>query len=336
MKRILSLALCVIMALLSLAACGEKDRTLYKSGLKKYVDLGEFKGIEIDTKSDEYAKAYEATVNSDVENHKFYEKKTEGKVAKGDTANIDYVGKKDGVAFDGGTAQGYDLTIGSGSFINGFEDGLIGVEIGSTVDLNLTFPENYGNDELNGAKVVFTVKVNYVTTTTPLTPDKFYGELKFANVQEYEKDAKERTVKDMLLSKLNESSKIKDYPQEDLDLLYNSAKDIFVQNVESYGYTFETYISTTGTTEEKFKEELITNSVKPMMDNQMLLYYVFDEADLEFNQNEIAAEAQEIADEIGNGVTVEKVKEYYGEHSLEYYVISEKALQYMYDNAKIK
>jgi len=73
-----------------------------------------------------------------------------------------------------------------------------------------------------------------------------------------------------------------------------------------------------------------------MMDNQMLLYYVFDEADLEFNQNEIAAEAQEIADEIGNGVTVEKVKEYYGEHSLEYYVVSEKALQYMYDNAKIK
>ena len=332
MKRILSLALCILLTLTCLAGCGEKERTLYKSGLEDYVDLGKYDGIEIDKNSEEYTTAYKSTVDSDVETHKLYEKKTEGKVAKGDTANIDYVGKKDGVAFDGGTANGYDLTIGSGSFIPGFEDGLIGAIIGETVDLNLTFPKDYGNEELNGAKVVFTVKVNYVTTTTPLTPDKFYSQLDFKNVKEYEKDAAERTIKNILFKKLKEDSKVNDYPEADLNTVYDNTKNMLMQ---SYGTTFETYLSQSGSTEEQFKEQFIPNYVKPMMDEQMLLYYVFDEADLDFTKNEINAKAQKLAEEAGNGTTAEKIKEFYGDMFLEYYVISEKALQYMYDNAKI-
>ncbi len=83
-------------------------------------------------------------------------------VAVGDTANIDYVGTLNGVAFDGGTANGAKLTIGSHTFIDGFEDGLVGVMPGETVDLNLTFPENYHNADLAGQAVVFTVTVNYI------------------------------------------------------------------------------------------------------------------------------------------------------------------------------
>lgn len=87
---------------------------------------------------------------------------TDRKVAEGDAVKIDYVGKKDGVAFDGGTAQGYVLNIGSHTFIDGFEDGLIGVMPGETVDLNLTFPEEYPAQELAGAEVVFTVTVHEI------------------------------------------------------------------------------------------------------------------------------------------------------------------------------
>ena len=83
-------------------------------------------------------------------------------VVVGDTANINYVGTLNGVAFDGGTADGANLTIGSHAYIDGFEDGLIGVMPGETVDLNLTFPENYGNADLAGQAVVFTVTVNYI------------------------------------------------------------------------------------------------------------------------------------------------------------------------------
>lgn len=91
---------------------------------------------------------------------------TEGRaVEEGDTVAIDYVGKKDGVAFEGGTGS-YDLTIGSGAFIDGFEDGLIGHTIGETVDLNLTFPEDYGSEDLAGQDVVFTVTINGIYDNT--------------------------------------------------------------------------------------------------------------------------------------------------------------------------
>ncbi|MCH5274668.1 MAG: FKBP-type peptidyl-prolyl cis-trans isomerase [Lachnospiraceae bacterium] len=87
-------------------------------------------------------------------------------VVVGDTINLDYSGKKDGVAFAGGTAQNQQLTIGSGRFIDGFEDGLVGVMPGETVDLNLTFPDYYDNSELAGQEVVFTVTVNYIHLTS--------------------------------------------------------------------------------------------------------------------------------------------------------------------------
>lgn len=91
---------------------------------------------------------------------------TDRAVAQGDAVTIDYVGKKDGVAFDGGTAEGYVLNIGSGNFIEGFEDGLVGVMPGETVDLNLTFPENYHAEELAGADVIFTVTVHDIQEST--------------------------------------------------------------------------------------------------------------------------------------------------------------------------
>ena len=177
------------MLTLGLTGCGEKDRILYKSvNLNKFVELADYKNIKVDTTSDECKKVYDSVVAADVEDLDLYVQKTEGKVAKGDTANIDYGGKKDGVAFEGGTAKGHDLEIGSNSFIDGFEEGLIGVEIGSTVDLNLTFPENYQSTDLAGKDVVFTVKVNYVKTKEAQKPEEYFGKMGFKTVEEYNKD----------------------------------------------------------------------------------------------------------------------------------------------------
>ena len=136
-----------------------------------------------------------------------YEQLT-GTVKEGDLVNIDYVGKKDGVAFEGGTAQGYNLGIGTDSFIDGFEDGLIGVKTGKTVDLNLTFPENYGTAELAGAKVVFTVTVNYICGEASYT-DKAL------------QDAKEMVVCNDLYTSIIEKSEYKDVPQEVHDYYYS-------------------------------------------------------------------------------------------------------------------
>lgn len=162
-KKIMSI-LAAVLAVGVLAGCGEETLVLKDMKVEKYVTIGEYKGLEVNVAApvvDE--EEWDYTVDSFYTTYFPAEKGvTDRAVKHGDTANIDYVGTKDGVAFDGGTASGYNLVIGSGSFIAGFEDGLVGVMPGETVDLDLTFPENYGSADLAGQAVVFTVTVNYI------------------------------------------------------------------------------------------------------------------------------------------------------------------------------
>lgn len=129
-----------------------------------YITLGEYKGLQVSVAPPEEFDEDDIEIKT---KQLYFEKVNaedgikDRPVALLDMTNIDYEGKRDGVAFDGGTAQGATLLIGSGQFIPGFEDGLIGVMPGETVDINLTFPENYGN-ELAGQDVVFTVTVNFI------------------------------------------------------------------------------------------------------------------------------------------------------------------------------
>ncbi len=152
---------------LVLTACGG-PATFDKVDTGKYLTLGEYRGLSY-APTDTSVSDYELTVAlNKALNDKGYAQQnkdvniTEGAVQIGDTLNIDYKGLKDGVAFDGGTASSQKLTIGSGQFIDGFEEGLVGKKIGSDVKLNLTFPENYGSAELAGQDVVFEVKINSV------------------------------------------------------------------------------------------------------------------------------------------------------------------------------
>ena len=143
----------------------EEGTGLHELPVEDYVFMGEYKNLSVsvaakteytDEEIDEYVKDSFGADLSYVETDVFA---AEGTVQEGDYVLMDYEGKKDGVAFDGGTASDYILRIGSDDFIDGFEDGLVGVKVGETVDLNLTFPENYGNTELAGKAVVFTVTV---------------------------------------------------------------------------------------------------------------------------------------------------------------------------------
>lgn len=168
-KKILSL-ISVILATTMLAGCGsaEARKPLKDMDVEKYVTLGQYKGLTVTVPPITVDEAQvDSLVNSAYSNYVTAENGgvTDRAVAVGDTANIDYVGKKDDVAFEGGTAQGYNLTIGSGQFIDGFEEGLVGVMPGETVDLELTFPEAYHSADLAGQAVIFTVTVNYIVPT---------------------------------------------------------------------------------------------------------------------------------------------------------------------------
>ena len=338
MKKIICLLLGVMLTALVFAGCGKNaKRQLYNEKLNKYIDLGEYKGIKVDTKSDEFKKFYDSAVSSDISSNDLYVRKTEGEVSNGDTVNIDYTGKKDGIAFDGGTAEGYDLTIGSNSFIEGFETGLIGKKIGETVDLNLTFPENYNSSELAGKAVVFTVKINYVKTTEERKPEDYYSELGFKTRKAYTDDVTERAVKNYLLDKVQTASKIKDYPKTDIDTIYGAYKNTVEQNIKnSCGVDFATYLSYTNATEDAFKQDAIKNQIKPAMEAQMVAYSILDKEKLGLKSEEGNKKIDETVKSINNSqVTADTVKNYYGEYYFEYLTVSEKAADYLYKNAEI-
>ena len=191
-------------------------------------------------------------------------------VENGDVVNIDYVGKKDGVAFDGGTASGYDLGIGSGSFIPGFEEGLIGVKKGETVDLNLSFPENYHAADLAGAEVVFTVTVNAIyEEVAPELNDAYVAGLQLENVsttedyrayirnmmEEGEKEYALQDVQTQLITMVTEAATVENLPQELIDKFYDVNINNMTYNAMMYGMDLESFVAANGMEYDAFLED---------------------------------------------------------------------------------
>ncbi len=306
--------------------------------LAEYVELGDYRNITVDTSSDDYAECYDAVVEADVEDYDLYKTKTEGTVAEGDTANIDYLGKKDGVAFEGGTAEGYDLEIGSGTFIDGFEEGLIGVAIGDTVDLNLTFPEGYQSEELAGQDVVFTVTVNYVKSTEALEPEDYYSELGFDSLDAYEADVNERAVQNYLYNVVLNECIVKEYPEEDLEYLTEKATESYELQLSTYyGVSIDEYVSQNSMTREEFDNTLVENEVKPMMDQNMPMYAIVDAENLEITSKDIDEKIAEIVEQQNNeSITDEYLSTNYGEYYFEYMIANQKAMECLVKYATVK
>ncbi len=173
------------------------------------IDVIDYKNLVVPLSEVEFTdEQVDERINSIVESNKVLNSDESLVVADGDEVNIDYVGKIDGVEFDGGSAEGYDLTIGSGSFIDGFEEQLIGEKIGTTVDINVTFPEDYSED-LAGKDAVFTVTLNGIEQTPEFT-DEFVAE----NLSEYASTAEEYR---QYLKDTNYDSNLKTYIQNNLE-----------------------------------------------------------------------------------------------------------------------
>ncbi len=221
MRKFIAAVSAVVVAAGMLAGCSKaadnKDAAYLKDlNLDDYVTLGEYKGVNIEVASpevsDEEVEQYMQYISSSM---KATVEVTDRAVQEGDTVNIDYSGKRvdTGEVFQGGTAEGYDLTIGSHTFIDGFEDGLIGAAIGETRDLNLTFPENYSSTDLAGVDVIFTVKVNGIKIKPDLD-DAYAASLGIENVStidELKTYLKDRLMEDKQAQYKNEiNSKILD------------------------------------------------------------------------------------------------------------------------------
>ena len=293
MKRILSLTLAVLIIVSLFASCGS-NTIYYKYDMNKYVTVGEYSTV-IDKETSDYTYAVEAFYNQTFDG-KLDVKVTEGKVKKGDIANIDYKGLLNAVAFDGGTATGYDLEIGSNSFIEGFEDGLIGAEIGKQIELNLTFPTDYGNTELAGQAVVFEVKVNYVTQKGVPTDEnvKRFG---FASLEDYEKKMEEYALSLCLFYNIFRKAEFIDHPKKEETLLYNYLLSSYEEACAENNMTLEDLATANSMSLDELYTYLKDYEVKNEMQFYMTAYYVLQENGIEITKEDIEAKRSELTKE---------------------------------------
>ena len=295
------------------------------------VKLGKYKGIDLSIDKVEVTdEEVDAQVNSILASNPNSQDITDRAVENGDIANIDYEGKKDGVAFDGGTAKGYDLHIGSGSFIPGFEDGVVGMKIGETKDIKLTFPEDYQSTELAGKEVIFTVKVNSIKVETPATLDDAWVEKYTNGKQKTVADFKESTRKEIEESKTmqvefqaqNDAMKtIMDSSEfepnnEAIEYEKNNQKNQLKKAAEENGMAFDALLSMYGMTEEQLDEQLDTYA-KEAVNRRILIDTIAKEAKIkakkehyEYLAKQEGLEVKDLESRYGKEVVDEAAKRY--------------------------
>ncbi|MBO7217362.1 MAG: FKBP-type peptidyl-prolyl cis-trans isomerase [Clostridia bacterium] len=306
MKRILSVLLALLM-FAALSGCKEKqsnvdgieqdkNRLNYNYDMSKYVQLDTYK-TELDSSGEMYKYFFDGKLRE-----MMVAKFTTGKLSSGDVANIDYVGKKDGVAFRGGTANGYDLTIGSGSFIAGFEDGLIGAEIGSTVDLNLTFPSDYQEPSLAGQAVVFTVRVNYVKKQLETVNNENAKLCGYASAAEVMDAAKKYATENAAWETVSKNAKIETHPEKETTLFYNEQINSYKRAAKQNGMTLEQYLAYYEMTEAELEKELKETYVPQMSNGYALGYYIIDAAGEAITSEKIAQIKKELDSMAGGDV----------------------------------
>lgn len=225
--------------------------------------------------------------------------RNDGVVETGDTVNINYTGKIDGEEFEGGSADSYDLKIGSGSFIDGFEDGLIGKHYGETVELDLTFPEDYGNEELAGKAVVFTVDINSIKrniSLDELTDEdaKTISGGEVDNVADFKATIKKNLTQNAMLTAKSslynnaiaaalEKSDVEP-KDETVEWQMDSALKSYDKNLQTQGWNLAYYLYMMGTNYDDFRESIQDNA-REAAKEVMLRYAVCDAEGLKFNED---------------------------------------------------
>ena len=328
MKKFATIALAVVLSMGILTGCGSskkaaeattevKEETVdYGQGLNEdgtlegvkatdYVTVCDYSALKIPKKE---VKVSDSDVQTEIDTIlSSYNQVTDRKVKKGDTVNINYKGMVDGKEFDGGTASGASLKIGSGTFIDGFEEQLIGKMPGETVQVKVTFPKDYQGKEVAGKDAVFETTINYIDETPKLT-DKFVKEklsdrYGYTTVKEMKKTIRDEIFKtnktDYIWNHMIEKSKFEEIPDE----LINDRVDVLVNGLKAQlkasNYTLKDYLSAYGIEDE----DALREQYKSSCESTVKVFLVADA---------IAAE-KKIA------VTDDDIKEYFnGEDTAQY------------------
>lgn len=312
MKKQIAAIAAVALTLTALTGCKSKTDRPFDYDLSKYITLGEYTGIEYTYSVDEVTPEAVTSYTNKALSEKGYGEVvevTDRAVQNGDTVNLKFVGKMDGKEFDGGSSDSYDLAIGSNSFIDGFESGLVGVKKGETKVLNLKFPEDYGKDEFNGKDVEFTVTVNKISTTVyPELTDEIVKEISeketvaefntYANEQvqqQNEENANNKKESD-IWKKIVSNTTVKSYPEDEVERYKELMLKSYDQQAQnSYGMTYEELIKQMyGQTLEDIDKEL-TEQAQNAVKEYMTIVAIARDQDLDITDEEYQAQADKLA-----------------------------------------
>ena len=291
------------------------------------VTLGKYMGVTV-TKID--TSVTEDEVEAELENQRNTNARTvtvtDRPVKEGDTAVIDFEGFVDGVAFDGGKAENHSLEIGSHSFIDTFEDQLVGKNAGDEVEVNVTFPEQYQAADLAGKPAVFKVKINEIKVKElPELNDEFaqdvagvdtlaeYKEELKKNLTEKKENEAKKTKEDEAIQKIIDKSKM-DLPEAMIDTQCETMVNEFAQRIAQSGLSMDQYLQFSGMTVDQLKEQ-VRPEAETRIKSSLVLEQIAKEENIEVSDEDINAEIEKMAK--AYGMEADKLKEYMGDSEKE-------------------
>ena len=322
-----------------------KDGVVFKCTVAVYpeVKLGQYKGLEAPKAEVKVAAADVNARLKEMADRNSRLVSVERAVKKGDTADIDFEGFDNGVAFDGGKGENFDLEIGSGSFVPGFEEQLIGMKAGEEKDIDITFPENY-TPELAGKPVVFHVKVNEVKVKeVPAIDDEFAKDVsEFDTLKDLKADIKkkmtaerteaaQRAFEDVLMAKVAEGVEA-DIPQEMVELQAERMMEQFKQQLASQGIPFDQYLKMTGTTEADFRQQA-EGPASEQVKMDLAVEAIIKAEGLEASDEDVENEMKSVAEKYG--MDLDTVKKYLRPEDVKEQVVREKVMKLVADNAVV-
>ncbi|CUR39909.1 Cell division trigger factor [Limosilactobacillus reuteri] len=310
------------------------------------VKLGEYKGMEVPAQD---TTVTDADVDDALETKRQQQAelvlKEDKPAEKGDTVVIDYKGSVDGEEFDGGSAENYSLELGSGSFIPGFEDQLIGHNADEDVDVNVTFPEDYHAKNLAGKDALFKVKIHEIKEKQlPELDDDFakdvdedvdtLAELKEKTkkqLQEEKDNQAKAAIEDAAINKAVANAEIQDIPQAMLDDDTNRQMQQYLAGMQQQGISPQMYFQITGTKEEDLKKQFANDAAQRVKTN-LVLEAIVDDANLDATDEEIAKEISDLAKQYG--MEEDAVKKALSKDMLMHDIKIRKAVDLVADSAK--
>ena len=320
-----------------------ENRLVSVKDVSKYVTIGEYKGLELTRTSQPVTDDdVQAEINYNLEDNGSEVK--DGTVENGDTVTINFTGTIDGKEFDGGSAEDYELVVGDGEMIDGFEDGIVGMKSGETKELDLTFPDDYYEESVAGKAVVFKVTLQKFTRPAELTDEWVAENTEYKTVDEYREavkpqleDTAVQTADYELYSdawnEVQAASEIKDYPKEDVDAAKKSYQELNEKYVKDAGMEMADFLESQGMSEEDYESEC-QQYAESKVEQNLIVQGIMDAEGLSIDDEETQKLKDDLIKEYGFA-SIDEMIETYGEQEVNESLALLRVERFIVDNANV-